>query len=437
VSYEFHDGRCPRASGKAEAPRLDGLPTMFLLSSGALIDLLGRHKLLAADQLSELPALVSSRSSDGRALAKVLVHRGWISFFQAHQLLGGRADELSLGPYRILDMLGQGGLGRVYKARHIDNNWIVALKVIRPEVLTTNEGREQFLKEMEAMARLDHPNIVQFCDVDQANGQYYYAMEYVEGTDLGRFIQLAGPLPVLHAANFVYQVALGLQNAHEHNLVHRDIKPVNLYLTLRAGTDSVGVIDPSNILIKILDWGLASLKPPDAGPADESGEGMIIGTADYFAPEQALNPLAADIRSDIYSLGCTLYYLLSGQPPFPDGTLDEKIQQHQAAEPAPLSSFRNDLPLGLTMAIKRMMAKRPEERYRTPDALAIALKPFMRPGKNDLGKHDILPFLNRICEKTPMSGATLNKLEKSLTLSRMFQQHTIQPTADTAVRIGN
>jgi serine/threonine-protein kinase len=397
------------------------------------MDLLRRHNLLTEAQLAELPGLVTSRSSDGRALAKVLVHRSWISYFQARQLLLGKGDELSLGPYRILDMLGQGGLGRVYKARHVEHGWTVALKVIRREVLTSNEGREQFLKEMEAMARLDHPNIVQFCDVDQADGQYYYAMEYVEGTDLGRFVELAGPLSVTHAANFVYQVAVGMQHAHEHNLVHRDIKPVNLYLTLRQDADSNAKPDPSRILIKILDWGLASLKPPDSAPADESGRGMIIGTADYFAPEQALNPLAADIRSDIYSLGCTLYYLLSGMPPFPEGNLEDKIKQHQFAEPAPLSSVRNDLPAGLTLAVKRMMAKRPEDRYRTPDALAIALKPYMRPSLSDFGKHDILPFLNRICEKAPPPGSLLSKLENSLTLSRILQQPTLHPTVDTPV----
>jgi len=408
-------------------------PTMFLLSSGALVDLLQRHKLLAADQLAELPALSSSRSADGRALAKILVHRGWITFFQAHQLLAGKGNELSLGPYRIVDMLGQGGLGRVFKARHVENNWIVALKVIRPEVLTSTEGREQFVKEMEAMARLDHPNIVQFCDVDEADGQYYYAMEYVEGTDLGRFIQLAGPLPVIHAANFVYQVAVGLQHAHEHNLVHRDIKPVNLYVTLNKDADSSALPDAGSVLIKILDWGLASLTPPDSGPVDESGQGMVIGTADYFAPEQALNPLAADIRSDIYSLGCTLYYLLTGRPPFPDGNLEEKINQHQFAEPTPLADFRKDVPAGLTMALKRMMAKGPENRYRTPDALAVALKPFMRPGRNDFGKLEILPFLSRICEKTALPGSLAGKFEKSLTLSRMLNQHTILPTADTSV----
>ncbi len=392
------------------------------------MDLLAKHNLLAADQVAELPRLANGRSSDGRALAKVLIHRGWLSMFQAHQLLTGNGDDLVLGPYHILDLLGKGGLGRVFKARHVDHNWIVALKVIRSKVLANTGGREQFLKEMEAMARLDHPNIVQFCDVDEANGQNYYAMEYVEGTDLGKFIHLAGILPVIHAANFTRQVALGLQHAHEHSLVHRDIKPANLYLTVRKEGSSS---DPA-ILLKILDWGLASLRPPGDEPIDDAGKGMIIGTADFFAPEQALNPLTADIRSDIYSLGCTLYYMLTGQPPFPTGGLAAKIKQHQCDEPAPVSSFRNDIPAGLSLVIKRMMAKRPEDRFRTPDALAIALSPFTRSTRND-GRQDILPFLNRIAESSPMPPGFLEGYDRFLTLSRALHGHTVYPEVDTSV----
>ena len=170
-------------------------------------------------------------SSDGRALAKILVHRGLISRYQAMLLVGGRGDELHIGKYRVLDLLGQGGLSRVFLARHGDNDWTVALKVIRPEILTSQAGRQQFLQEMEAMARFDHPNIVQFLDVDQSGNNFYYAMEYVLGTDLRRLVRYAGPLPVPVAADFIRQVAFGLQHAHERSLVHRDIKPANLYLT--------------------------------------------------------------------------------------------------------------------------------------------------------------------------------------------------------------
>jgi serine/threonine-protein kinase len=347
---------------------------MFLLSSGALMDLLQRHALLPPEHLQELPQLVQSRSGDGRALAKILVHRRWLSLYQAHLLVNGKGDDLSLGKYRILDLLGEGGLSRVFKAHHGEYNWTVALKVIRPEVLTSQEGRQQFMLEMEAMARLDHPNIVQFCDVDQAGESYFFAMEYVEGIDLGRMVQHSGRLPVHLAADFIRQVALGLGHAHERNLVHRDIKPANLFLTNPRNPDGTA---RDEALIKILDWGLASVRPPGQ-EIDDSQSKYIIGTIDFLAPEQALNPDNANIRSDIYSLGCTLYYLLTEHVPFPDGSITDKLRRHQEEEPAPISSFRDDVPAGLASVLKRMLAKNPQDRFRTPDALALALGPYTR-----------------------------------------------------------
>jgi serine/threonine protein kinase len=343
---------------------------MFLLSSGALTDLIRGYGLLGPDQLEQLPGFVGGSSSDGRALAKILVHRGLLSRYQATLLVGGRGDELLVGKYRILDLLGEGGLSRVFLARHVDNNWTVALKVIRPEVLTSQSGRQQFLQEMEAMARFDHPNIVQFLDVDQSGNNFYYAMEYVLGTDLRRLVRYAGPLPVPVAADFIRQVAFGLQHAHERSRVHRDIKPANLYLTNSKNTDGTPTDDN---LIKILDWGLSSLRPPGKQDEQEGPAKSILGTIDYLSPEQAVNPQAAGIRSDIYSLGCTLYYLLTGQVPFPDGSVAEKLRQHQEAEPASITTFRKDVPPDFIALLKRMLAKRPEDRFRTPDALALAL----------------------------------------------------------------
>jgi eukaryotic-like serine/threonine-protein kinase len=354
---------------------------MFLLSSGALIDLLCRHGLSAPDQLQQLLELVGGRSSDGRALAKLLVHRGLISRYQAVMLIGGRGDELSMGKYRIFDLLGEGGLSRVFLARHADNDWTVALKVIRPEVLTSLAGRQQFMQEMEAMARLDHPNIVQFLDVDQSGNDFFYAMEYVLGADLRRLVRVTGPLPVAVAANFTRQVALGLQHAHERSLVHRDIKPANLYLTNSKNPDGTHADDN---LIKILDWGLSSLRPPGQRAEQEGPANHLLGTIDYMAPEQALNPRAAGIRSDIYSLGCTLYYLLTGQVPFPDGTVPEKLLKHQREEPTPLSNYRKDVPVAFAALMKRMLAKHPEDRFRTPDSLALALAPHARSATNNI-----------------------------------------------------
>ncbi len=363
---------------------------MPIASSGALIEALRQYGLLTKDQLEQLPELACGRGDDARALAKTLGQRGWLTIYQINQLLAGRADKLVYGPYHVLDFLGQGGLSQVFKARHSQHHWLAALKVLRAEALASNEGKQRFLQEMEAMARLDHPNIVQFCDVDQAGDTFYFAMEYVEGTDLGKYVRLSGPLPVHEACEYLYQTALGLQHAHERNLVHRDIKPVNLFLThvLLPTKDVEGEKEARRYakrkplpLIKILDWGLASLRTPRGQTQAQMMENIakgIIGTADYLSPEQAGSAHTVDTRGDIYSLGCTFYYLLTRQPPFPGGSLMQKLMQHQQAEPEPIEHMRPDAPPGVRTILGRMLAKKPEKRFQTPAAVALALLPFVR-----------------------------------------------------------
>ncbi len=359
---------------------------MSIVSSGALIDTLRQHHLLAADKLAQLPHMATGRCGEARVLAKLLGQRGWLTIYQINELLAGRGASLAMGPYVILDRLGQGGLSQVFKARHGMHGWIVALKAIRPEAMADSAGREQFLHEMEAMERLDHPNIVQFCDLDQAGDIYYFAMEFVEGNDLGKHVALGGPLPVAEACNYIRQAALGLQHAHERNLVHRDIKPVNLFLThplvpVKVASQGNKIKEIKQPLIKILDWGLAGLRSPkgQSGPQlAPSKTAGIVGTADFLSPEQARNYQTVDIRGDIYSLGCTLYFLLAGRAPFPTGSLMQKILQHQQADPEPLESFRSDMPSGLSRVLKRMLAKNPDDRFQTPAAVAVALAPFVR-----------------------------------------------------------
>ncbi len=359
---------------------------MNIVSSIMLIDALRDSVLLTPNQLEECNRIARGHEGKAHALAKLMVQRGWLTVYQMNQVLSGKVKDLQLGPYLISDKLGQGGLSQVYKAWHTELGWHVALKVIKPEILSNAEGKQQFLQEMEAMALLDHPNIVQFCDADQAGDYFYFAMEYVEGTDLGKAVRLSGPLPIAEACDYVRQVALGLQHAHERNLVHRDIKPVNLFLVQEVGADKGShselniTLKPHN-QVKILDWGLAGLRFPKNLNQPQLLENIakgIIGTADYLSPEQARNANTVDIRGDLYSLGCTFYYLLTGDPPFPQGTLMQKILQHQTAEPAPIHTYREDVPSGVVDIMKRMMAKNPDARFRTPAALAMALLPFAR-----------------------------------------------------------
>jgi serine/threonine protein kinase len=359
---------------------------MTIHTTGSLIDTLRTFRLISAEQYKELFTQIHSKGGDPRPLAKQLVQRGWLTVYQINQLFAGRGKELVVGAYRVVDRLGQGGLSNVYKARHVELDHVVALKVIRPEVLANPEGRRQFLQEVDAMTRLDHPNIVQFCDADHHDDTCYFAMEYIDGIDLGKHVKLSGPLSVRRASEYIRQAATGLQHAHERNLVHRDIKPGNLFVSVARRSSSAhkgrgAAARYAHHRITILDWGLAALRSSrtiDEVPAIDDLAKGLMGTADYLSPEQARNASAVDIRGDIYSLGCSLYYLLTGQPPFPSGTLMQKILQHQEAQPKPIESFRGDVPAGFSAVLDRLLAKNAEERYQTPAAAALALLPFAR-----------------------------------------------------------
>jgi serine/threonine protein kinase len=279
--------------------------------------------------------------------------------------------------YQIERELGKGGMGVVYLARHRVMGRMVALKVINRRLLQNQMAVERFRQEVQAAARLNHRNIVTAFDAEQAGDLHFLVMEYVEGTDLATMVSRRGPLPVLHACNYAMQAAQGLQHAHEQGMVHRDIKPQNLMRT-RKGT------------IKILDFGLARLASPadsETVPEGLTVEGVTLGTPDYIAPEQARDARRADIRSDIYSLGCTLYYLLTGAAPHPTGTAIEKVMAHCTTEPIPVRQLRADLPSQLVEIIERMMAKDSSARFQTPAEVAVALKPFGLPGASGVAGH--------------------------------------------------
>ena len=323
-------------------------------------------------------------SNRGRVIARALVDLGLLTKFQAELLLAGRTSGFVLGQYRILEQIGQGGMGRVYKAMHQAMGRIVALKVLAPQQVKTEKARELFRREVHAAGRLMHPNIVTAHDASFDEGRHYLVMEFVDGPNLEQLIRERGPLPVGTACEIIRQAALGLQYAHEQGMVHRDIKPSNLLVQRGAGGPFV---------VKILDFGLARLQDPLGDGVGAPGTilakpNVIMGTPDYLSPEQSRSLHAVDIRSDLYSLGCTLYHLLTGQVPFPGGTSLEKLIRHTSEETTPAEAYRPELPPEVGAILRRLMAKDPARRFQKPADLAEALAPFSTAGPGDWSRSD-------------------------------------------------
>jgi serine/threonine protein kinase len=292
-----------------------------------------------------------------------------------------------LADYEVLEELGRGGMGIVYKARHLGLNRTVALKVIRKERLANPEAVRRFRREAQAAARLTHPNIVLIYDSDQAGDTHFLAMEYVEGVTLQRLVEQVGPLPIAQACDYIRQAALGLQHAVEQALVHRDIKPANLMITapaVRPGQTG-GVSWPAPAAqVKILDMGVARLyqlsQHGEESLTTLTQDGAVLGTPDYVAPEQLEDAHRADIRADLYSLGCTFYFLLTGQVPFPGGTLIQKLDKQRWQTPVSVDQVRPDVPPAVAAVVRKLLAKRAADRYQTPGELAAALDHLARTG---------------------------------------------------------
>lgn len=288
-----------------------------------------------------------------------------------HEVTGIPTELTNHPRYRVLQLVGQGGMGAVYKAEHRRMERIVALKVINPALMKNPATVSRFQQEVRATAKLSHPNIVTAHDADQAGGLHFLVMEYVEGKTLADLLAERGPLPIPEACECIRQAAIGLQHLHEAGLIHRDIKPHNV-MRSNAGT------------VKLLDCGLARFadeaecaSAPVAnapGPPGLTAAGTVMGTADYIAPEQIVDARATDIRSDIYSLGCTFYHLLTGKPPFPEGTPADKFKQHAESTIA----IPEEWPDELKAIIRKMTAKKPEDRYATPAGVAEVLTTFRR-----------------------------------------------------------
>jgi len=330
------------------------------------VQYLSDSALFSADEVKALLAGVQPpQREDTRQLALELVKQGKLTRFQAQMLCQGKTKGLVLGSYVVLDKLGQGGMGMVFRARHRRMNRVVALKVLSPAITKNANAVQRFQREVEAAAKLDHKNIVAAYDAGEDKGVHFLVMEYVAGADLSNLVKKQGPLPVGAAVQCILQAAGGLAQAHSAGIIHRDIKPSNLLLD-KKGT------------VKILDMGLARIEggnaPAGAAAAELTQSGSIMGTCDYMAPEQALNTKHADQRADIYSLGCTLYYLLTGKAIYGGETAMEKLLAHRESPIPPLRPARPEVSKKLEGVYQKMVAKEPRDRYQTMAQVVTALE---------------------------------------------------------------
>lgn len=373
---------------------------MSIDSVQTLLTILHRAQVLTPQEVQEVAQELGPHFANPCDLARYLKDINWLTEYQVRLLFNDRWQDLTIGPYLIIDRIGEGGVSEVFKAWDTGKGQIVALKVLHQHLTDHSAAVRELQRELRAVTRLSHANIIRTYDASQVGDVCYFAMEFVEGLDFDRYVHRFGPLPIAEACEYIRQVAQGLQHAHQLGLVHRDIKPANLFLSVPGGIrkgDSSFDWRTADSVVKILDWGLArmrldgplALRPSLAGVAIAemaAEKGKLIGTADYSAPEQSLDPSLVDIRADVYSLGCTLYFLLAGQPPFPGGSLMQKILQHQSAERPNLREVRPDVPEEVAAVVRRMMACDPEERYAIPLLAAGALRPFAaaaaRPGSS-------------------------------------------------------
>lgn len=315
----------------------------------------------------QIPA-EDSPGFDPKIFARALIQSGVLTSFQAKRLLSGRTEGFFIGKYRLLDLLGEGGMGKVFLAEQITMKRAVALKLIHlsPHQDESSSTLARFTREARAVAKLRHPNITQAYDFDQVEGTQYIAMELIQGISLQDFVQKSGPLPWAQAADYAFQTACGLEHAQENGLIHRDIKPGNLMVEL-------------NGTLKILDLGLVGFHTENRKDSlTMSGKEVILGTADYVSPEQALDSHGVDIRADIYSLGCVLYFLLSGTPPFAGKTAAQKLMAHQTKKPKPIQQLATDVPDELANIVAKMLEKDVEARYQSPQDVQEALRPFIQ-----------------------------------------------------------
>ncbi|GIW79621.1 MAG: hypothetical protein KatS3mg105_1428 [Gemmatales bacterium] len=336
-------------------------------NTDALIKLILKSGLLSQDHIDmALRAVPYINPHKPKELADHLVRLGKLTRFQAFKLLQGAAIGLVLGPFQVLSPLGKGGMGSVYLARDSRDDNLVALKVLPPKRAKAEENLlARFQREMNISKLLDHPHLAKAYEAGVFEGIHYIAMEFIPGKSLYKIVSSEGPMPVGRAAKLFMEVSLGLEHAHEKGLVHRDLKPSNILIT-------------PNDHAKILDVGLAIIQGEIAEDRTiVGGKGYVVGTMDYIAPEQAEDALNVDGRADLYSMGCSLYYVLTGQPPFPGGNALQKIMKHYFEEPTPATQINASIPEAFNRIVQKLMMKKRDQRYQTAAEVRRDLEPWV------------------------------------------------------------
>lgn len=331
-----------------------------------IMALLAESGVLTARQLDDVRGRVESGKwpATARELASRLVYEQWLTEYQGKRILAGKPQGLVVGRYTILDRIGSGAMGRVYRAQHQLMGRVVALKIIAPELLSNERVVSRFLREMRLVARLDHPNVVRAFDADRFDDNFYIVMEYVPGKSLGDLLK-KGPLAPVDVIRYASQAALGLGHAHEQGILHRDVKPSNLLLAadLRA--------------VKMLDLGLGTLMEVDPDESFRTADGIAVGTIDYMSPEQASGkPL--DGRSDLYSLACCMYHLMTGRCAFQHDNPISRLGLRIANKPTPIRDYLPDLPSRVVAVMDKMLATNPDDRFQTGAEASEALLNLLR-----------------------------------------------------------
>jgi serine/threonine protein kinase len=357
-------------------------------------------------------------------LAGLLVQDGLLTRFQAEQFLQGKWRRFTIGKYKVLEKLGSGGMGNVFLCEHKLMRRRVAVKVLPMQKAEDTSSLERFYREARAVAALDHPNIVRAYDIDQDDKLHFLVMEHVDGASLQEIIKKTGPMDVLRACHYIRQSALGLQHAHESaGIVHRDIKPGNI------------LVDRNGI-VKVLDMGLARFFHDEEDMLTKKFEENVLGTADYLAPEQALDSHSVDIRADIYSLGATFYFCLTGKTPFAEGTVAQKLIWHQTRQPKPIRQLRPEVPEGVIVIVEKMMAKDASQRYQTPASVAEALAPWTQtpippPPENEMPQ--LSPAaMGAMTSESNLTGPKTPPSSGNLAQRKVWQVSQTTPTPATA-----